>query len=159
MTIVNIYIGDGCVTVDHPPHLSLAKIGPFAEQDLPHGPEYQPMVVELTTSQQVSIEYGPPVDKKGYPTTVQDGSAVWHSSDDTVAQTQIDNTNPLKALVIAGAPGVAEVWLVADADLGGGVTPITSDKTGIQVVAGQATAFGAPNVGVPVEQPTATKRQ
>lgn len=110
--------------------------------------------MQLTSSQKCTIEFGQPVDKKGFPTQVEEGSVVFSIGDDTATVEQ-DATNPLKATVFAvhpaTDPSVATVITVtADADLGDGVTNITGTEP-LLVIAGQAVGFGPATVGTPEE--------
>lgn len=157
LVTVNVYVdGEECTSHKHHRRhrLHLKKIGPFSEQilNVPDRTE-EHVVVELRDTQQVSAEFGAPTDKKGKTTTIQDGSAVWTSDNEDAVTVVPDASNPLKALLVAGNPGAAQVSLSADADLGDGVVTITSDPIGVSVVVGQATAFGAATLGTPEEQP------
>jgi hypothetical protein len=111
--------------------------------------------MNLTDTQQATAEFGQPVDKKGFPASIQDGSAAFSASDDSVTVTQ-DSGNPLKCLVVANHPsdpaGAAIVTLTADADLGDGVKPITGSFA-VLVTSGEATGFGPVTEGPAEEQP------
>jgi hypothetical protein len=138
----------------HAHHWPLQTFGPVSEQRF-SGPvtERIAMLGVLTDSQQVDVIYPNPVDRKGKPAQVQEGSIAWKSTDESVATVVPDTTNPLKATIVAGNAGVCEVFPTADGDLGDGVSPIEGEHVGIQVTAGNATGFGSPTLGTPVEQP------
>jgi hypothetical protein len=110
--------------------------------------------VQLTDTQQATIEFGAPVDKKGFPAKVQDGSVAFTIDDAAQATVTQDPTNPLKALVVAGSPGDTPTMIrvTADADLGDGVTTIEGTEP-YNTTAGSATGFGAATVGTPEDQP------
>lgn len=79
-----------------------------------------------------------PLDAKGNPAQVQAGSAVWSSSDESVATVTPDPANELAATVTPVGPlGVAQIKLECDADLGDGVTTIAF-LGDVNVIAGQA---------------------
>lgn len=105
-------------------------------------------MLQLTDTQQVNVSIQP-VDKKGAPAQVQSVSFV--SSDPNVAAVMQDTTDPNKAVVVAGLPGVCQIQVTADADLGDGVTNI-SGVLDITVVGGQAVALTV-NADAPTEQP------
>ncbi len=155
---VVINIGEGCHHHHRHP-LVLKKIGPFTEQYLPdHHPPHtgEVMNVEMSATQQVHVEYGAPIDKKGNPAKVQ--NVVWASSDESVVTVLVEDPegNPFRALVKSATTlGVSEVTCTADADLGEGVKPISGEPIGFHTIAGEATALGAPTVGTPEEQPDA----
>jgi len=111
------------------------------------------MIAVLTDSQQVDVTYQGPVNRKGKPAPVQDGSVAFKTSDPTVATIVQDAGNPFKGTIVAGNAGVCEVSLTADADLGDGVTTIESEHVAVQVTAGAAVGFGSPTIGTPIEQP------
>jgi hypothetical protein len=110
--------------------------------------------MRLTTTQQATIEFGPPVDRKGRPAKVQEGSIAWNISDAS-ARVEVDPDNPLKATIIGELPndesGGATITISADADLGDGVREITGVEP-LVVVPADAVGFGAPTVGTPTEQ-------
>ena len=106
----------------------------------------------LTDTQQATLTYGDPKDKKGKKASIEAGSLVWKTSDATVATVTALTESPISGLVVAGDPGVCEVWSEADADLGSGVVTIVGEHFGIQVTAGQASAIGSPTFGTPSEQ-------
>ncbi len=110
------------------------------------------MLAVLTDSQKVPVSYGSPVDAKGKKASIQSGSLVWKSSDETVATVTPDTEDPIAGVIVAGNPGVAEIWPEADADLGDGVVTISGERVGVQVTGGPAVGIGAPALGIPVEQ-------
>lgn len=117
----------------------LASIGPAAEETI---------MLNLTDTQQCPISIAP-VDKKGNAAPVQ--TVTFVSSDSAVVVVTPDAVNPLAALVIAKAPGVARITVTADADMGDGVTDI-SGTLDVSVSGGQAVSL-AINVGTVVAQP------
>lgn len=139
----------------HPRRLRLMTLGPVTEQNIvgPVAAGVSNMVVVVKDTQQVDVTYGKPLDKKGKETEVEAGSVAWKSTDETVATVVQDATDPLKALIVAGNPGVCEVFPTADADLGDGVVSLEGEHLGVQVTPGEAVGFGSPVVGSPVEQP------
>lgn len=110
------------------------------------------MLAVLTDSQKVDVTYGSPVDARGKKAGVQPGSVVWRSSDPTVASVTPGTEDPIMGTIVAGNPGVCQVWPEADADLGDGVLTIQGEKIDVQVTGGQAVGFGGPTLGTPVEQ-------
>lgn len=104
----------------------------------------------MTDSQQV-VASVQPVTAKGKPAQVQSGSVEWSSSNPGVITVTEDPSNELSALIVAGAPGIAQVTFSADADLGEGVVPI-SGVADVEVTASAATGFDV-KFGAPTEQP------
>lgn len=95
------------------------------------------------------VEVGSPVDAKGNPAKIQ-GDVVWSVSDETVLRlTPTDNPNVV-TVVAVGPVGAASVTVSGDADLGEGVTTISSTLA-FEIVGGQAIGFTF-NVGSPREQ-------
>jgi len=101
------------------------------------------MNVKLTDTQNTTLTFGTPTDKKGAPAEVQNLEFV--SSDPAVASFVAGEG--FSGFVSAGLPGVCEVYLRADADLGDGVELIESVRVAVQVTAGKAVSFG----GEPVQ--------
>lgn len=134
------------------PKLRLLTVGPVTEQNLP-GPERTElnMTVVLTDTQNTNLTFGSPKDKKGADAEVQTLEFV--SSDPTVATFVQSADGGFKGDVSAGLPGVTEVYLRADADLGDGVEVLESERVVIQVTGGKAVAFGSPVQGEVTEQP------
>jgi hypothetical protein len=110
----------------------------------------------LTDTQQSTLTFGPPLDRKGKPAKIQPGSVVFSIDQPDAATVTQDASNPFSALVVAGNPTVegspATITITADADLGDGVKPITGVEPLI-VTSGEAVGFGNATVGEPVEQP------
>lgn len=113
------------------------------------------MNLELTDSQQGIVGFGTAVDKKHKPTSAQKDSLAAHSSDETVAVVAVLTESPVRISVVAGDPGVCEVWVTGDADQGDGVKEITSEKVSVQVKTGEASGFAPATVdlGEITEQP------
>lgn len=89
-----------------------------------------------------------PVNVKGKPAPVQ--NPVWKSSDESVAVVVVD-ADGLSAVVVAKAPGTAQVSIVADADMSEGVSEITGTLD-VKVVPSQAVGFTI-NTASPTLQP------
>jgi hypothetical protein len=109
-------------------------------------------MLQLVDTQKCALGVGTPVDAKGAPAKVQDGSVVWTSSDPTVVAVTQDAQDQLKAVIVAGLPGTAQVNVSGDADLGDAVKKISAPPLDVTVVAGAAVAFGAISTGTPEEQ-------
>lgn len=101
----------------------------------------------LTDSQKVVLSISP-VDKKGKVARV-DGIPVWMSSDLLVLDV-VAAPDGMSAVATSLDLGHAQVSVMADADLGEGVTLLTGVEE-VDVVAGQAVAL-AISAGVPSEQ-------
>lgn len=108
------------------------------------------MAVTLTSTQFVEGVLQP-VDRKGRPAPVDEGSVEFTSSDPDVFVVEIDPTDHLRVRIIAVDQGVAELRYSADADLGDGVVTIEG-FTAVEVVGSMATGFGI-SFGTPQEQP------
>jgi len=115
--------------------------------------------MQITDTQQFKITFPAPVDKKGFPAKVQDGSVSITVGNDTatVEPNPDDPSNVFSALVKGNRPGaddgseVTAVSISADADLGEGVKTI-SKAVELMVTSGEATGFGEPTVSTPEEQ-------
>ena len=101
----------------------------------------------LTDTQKVILSIQP-VDKKGHAAPV-DGVPVWMSSDETVLMLEV-SADGMSAVALAGDPGHAQVSVMADADLGEGITLLTGIEE-FDVVHGQAVGLSI-SAGVPSEQ-------
>lgn len=110
--------------------------------------------MQLTDIQQATIEFGAPVDKKGFPAKVQDGSVTITIDDPTQATVTQDATNPLKAQVVASAPSdqPTMIRIKGDADLGDGVEVIEGAEP-YNTSSSKAVGFGAPTIGTAEDQP------
>lgn len=110
----------------------------------------------ITDTQQATLTFGLPLDKKGKPAKVQDGSVSFSIESGAGATVTQDPADPFSALVVAGDPTLegspATITISADADLGDGVRTITGVEPLI-VIAGDAVGFGVATVGAPTEQP------
>ena len=108
----------------------------------------------LTDNQKARITFGQPLDRKGFPAKVQDGSVTFSISDDSAVVTQ-DPTDPFSADVVASHPTpdnqAATITISADADLGEGVKTISGAEPLI-VTSGEAAGFGNAAVGPITEQ-------
>jgi hypothetical protein len=107
------------------------------------------MPLLLTDTQKVTLSIQP-VDAKGFAAKV-DGVPVWSVSDPTIGGIAIVDANTgLSAVFTALLPGVCQVNVTADADLGPGVTSI-SGTLDVQVEPGQAVSLSI-TAGAPVAQ-------
>lgn len=104
-------------------------------------------MLQLTDTQKVKVSVTP-IDAKGAPAPVQ--SVTFVSSDETVASVSPDPNDPNGAIVVAGFPGVAQIQVTADADLGDSVANITGTLD-ITVVGGQAVSLTI-TAGTPEQQ-------
>lgn len=82
-----------------------------------------------------------PVDRRGNPAPVQEGSVSISMADTAVATVERDPANELAGWVMTHAVGVTQINYSADADLGEGVTTITGFDA-IEVKPEQAVGFG-----------------
>jgi hypothetical protein len=95
---------------------------------------------------QVQISY---VDAKGNPAAV-DGPVAWASSNDAVLTVEVDAADSTICWVVPATQlAQAQVVATADADLGAGVTQITTTMD-VTIVAGQAVSGTIAPVGAPV---------
>lgn len=116
----------------------------------------------LTTRQHVAFKIEPqkannPDGSPGGPATVEPGSVVVASSDETVITVTLDPANELAGDVMAVAAGgsAARFSVSADADMGAGVVTITGTSEDIDVTADPrdaATSFVI-TLGAPVDKP------
>ena len=109
----------------------------------------------LTDTQQTSITFGQPLDKKGKPAKVQPGSVTFSIDQPDAATVTQDANDPFTATVVAGNPTAdgspATITISADADLGEGVKTITGLEPLI-VTSGEAVGFGNATIGPITEQ-------
>lgn len=109
----------------------------------------------LTDTQQATITFGQPLDRKGKPAKVQPGSVVFSIDNPDAATVTQDPNDPFTASVVAGNPTAdgapATITISADADLGDGVKTITGVEPLI-VTSGEAVGFGNAAVGPITEQ-------
>lgn len=98
------------------------------------------MAISLRDTQFAEVELQV-VDKKGFLTSVDEGSVVFSSSDESVFTVEEDPDNDNKAKIVAVAPGVAQLDYSADADLGDGTKTIEG-FTAVEVLPGDAVGFG-----------------
>jgi hypothetical protein len=125
-------------------------IGAIREQRIPDPPQGVPMMLTLTDTQQCSLSIAV-TDKKGKAASV-DGAPQWSTSDVAVVTVE-PAADGLSAVLKAQSPGTAQIAVVADADLGDGITPL-SGTLDVTVIAGAAVAV-AIGTGTPEEQPEA----
>lgn len=138
------------------PDLRSRRLQVIRIQDIESGLSIEGAIkqMQITDSQQCTIEFGQPIDIKGFPAQVEPGSVRFTVGDDSATIEQ-DATNPFKALVKgvhpAADPLVATViTIAADADLGEGVELITGTEP-LLVTSGRARGFGGPTLG-PIEE-------
>jgi len=111
--------------------------------------------MKCTDTQEFDFEFGKPIDKKGAPASVQDGSVVLSVSDGN--GTIVPNpTNPFAGTFKASKPTTditkpGTVVIQADADLGDGVTNIVGAFP-VEVSGGAAVGFAEPTFGAVREQ-------
>jgi hypothetical protein len=115
--------------------------------------------MQLTDTQKVRVTFGKPVDRKGFPATIQ-GDPVFAASDDAVTLQPVDG-DPYSIDVVANHPSpngddgvtpeAGTLTISGDADLGDGVETITGAEAYI-VTSGQAAGFGPATVGPAEEQ-------
>lgn len=141
----------------HRPHKTwqLDTFGPVSEQHILATETGALMTAELTATQQATITYSNPKDKKGNDAPVEAGSLIWKTSDAAVVSMQPVTESPIVGRIVCGLLGTCEIWPEADADLGTGVKTIVGEKVAVHVIAGQASAIGSPVLGTPEEQPDA----
>lgn len=111
--------------------------------------------MQLRDDQKCRIEFGKPVDKKGQPASVQEGSVSVSITDDS-AHFEPDPDNPFAGTVIADKPTAdptapGAIVITADADMGEGVRNIQGVEPLI-VTGGEAVGFGAASLGTPEDQ-------
>lgn len=94
--------------------------------------------LQLTDNQKVTFAIEP-VSAKGNPAKV-DGAPVWSTSDDTVLTVEASEDGLSAVVKATGKVGSAQVSVLADADLGDGVTQLAG-TIGIDVVAGAAASL------------------
>jgi len=111
--------------------------------------------MQLTDTQEFDFEFGKPLDKKGAPASVQDGSVSLSVSDSN--GTIVPNPdNPFAGTFKADKPTAdptapGTIVIVADADLGDGVENIQG-VIPVVVTGGKAFGFGEPTIGTVREQ-------
>src|SRR6266853_3944648 len=109
----------------------------------------------LTTRQHVTFVIEPE-KADGTPATVETGSVVVASSDETVIKVALDAGNELAGDVMAvAAGGPARFTVTADADMGAGVMTITGTSEDIMVTVDQrdqASTFKS-TLGTPADKP------
>jgi hypothetical protein len=102
----------------------------------------------LTDVQKVGLKVNP-VSKAGNPAPV-DGLPKWSTSDESVLTLSVSEDGLSCEAVTTGKLGTAQVSVVADADLGDGVTEITA-VLDVEVKASAAVNLGL-DVGVPTDR-------
>ena len=109
------------------------------------------MAVSLTSTQFVEGTLQP-VDAKGRPAQVDEGTVEFTSSDPNVFVVEEDPSDQLKVRITAVGEGVAELRYSADADLDDGETVTIEGFTAVEVLPALAVGFGIV-FGAPQEQP------
>lgn len=112
------------------------------------------MAVTLTSTQFVEGTLQP-VDSKGRPAQVDEGTVEFVSSDPNVFIAEEDPNDQLKVKITAISEGVAELRFSADADLDDGETVTIEGFMAVEVVPAMAIGFGI-TFGVPQEQDGST---
>ena len=102
----------------------------------------------LTDVQKVKLKVNP-VSKAGNPATV-DGAPKWSVSDETILTLAVSEDGLGAEVVSTGKLGTAQVSVVADADLGDGVTELTGTLD-VEVKASAAVTLGLA-VGTPEDK-------
>lgn len=115
--------------------------------------------MNLTDTQKTRVTFGKPVDKKGFPTSIQ-GAPGFAASDDAITLTPVDG-DPYSVDVAGNHPSAAgddgvtpvagSLTISGDADLGDGVETITGVEPYV-VSAGKAAGFGSATVAPATEQ-------
>ncbi len=127
--------------------------GPVTLQGSNNGPAERPRFMLLLKDDQKCRLSVSPVDKKGKPAKVE-GAPAWSSSDETVA-TVVPAADGMSADVVAGNPGICQINVSADADLGEGVKTI-SGTLDVTIEAGEAVGL-AISTGTPEPQEPVTE--
>lgn len=109
----------------------------------------QTTMFQLKDDQQVKVKISA-VDKKGQPATFEKGSVKFTSSDENVATVVPNPDDETEVTVVAGLPGVANITVEADSDLGEGVKTLNG-ASGVEVISGDAASFSFA-VGTPEAQ-------
>lgn len=91
-----------------------------------------------------------PTNRLGGPAKVESGSVEFSSSDPSIATVEESVDDETKFRVVAHSPGVCQIDISADADLGEGVETI-SGFVGVEVLPEKATGFGV-TFGTPQDQ-------
>lgn len=107
------------------------------------------MAVSLSEVQFVEGQVSP-VNRLGGPAKVEAGTVEYLSSDPSVASVEEDPSDETKFKIVAHAPGVCQVDISADADLGEGVSTV-SGFVAVEVLPEAATGFGV-TFGAPQDQ-------
>lgn len=107
------------------------------------------MAFKLTATQQVDASFTV-TDKKGNPAPV-DGIPTWSTDNSDLLSLTPSADGKSCTIVAVGPLGTANVFVNADADMGGGTKPIIG-RGEITVDAGEATVVNL-NFGTPSEQP------
>lgn len=97
-------------------------------------------MISITSTQEQDLQIMT-TDRLGHPAPVEEGSVVFTSSNEEVFTVIQDPDDQTKALVKAIGPGVAQLDVKADADLGEGVVEITG-FTGVEILPAMAAGFG-----------------
>lgn len=105
------------------------------------------MAITLTDTQEVSVSVHP-VDARGFDAPVE-GVPTWEVGDLTIVNL-VEAPDGLSGEIEAIRPGVTQLTITTDADLGEGVVPVMGILD-ITVVAGQAVSLRI-DTGVPTEQ-------
>jgi hypothetical protein len=110
------------------------------------------MALSMTATQKVAGALKP-IDKKGNPAPVDEGSVSVTSSNEDVFVVERDSEDEKKFTLVAVGPGVAQLDYSADADLDDEGIKTISGFAAIEVLPAQAVGFGI-EFAAPVEQET-----
>ena len=104
--------------------------------------------LKATQKQKFQVQF---VDAKGNAAQVQQGTLLIDVADATVAALVRDPDDETKFELMGGTPGVTQINVAADADLGEGVVPVNG-FVGVEVRPGDAVGVGIVATGDAEEQ-------
>lgn len=99
------------------------------------------MALELKPGQFIDVEISP-VDRKGSPAVIEEGSVVFSSTNESVFTIQEDPTNELKARIVSVGVGVATLSYSFDADLDDDEVRTIEGFSAVEVTPEEAQAVG-----------------
>jgi hypothetical protein len=99
------------------------------------------MALELKPGQFIDVEISP-VDRKGSPAVIEEGSVVFSSTNESVFTIQEDPTNELKARIVSVGVGVATLSYSFDADLDDNEVRTIEGFSAVEVTPEEAQAVG-----------------
>lgn len=98
-----------------------------------------PLNIAITNEEKILVSLAP-TTAAGNPAAL-DGLAVWSSDNTDVATVEV-SADGLSAYVISGTPGMANITVVADADLDEGEVRELSDVIAVNITAAEAAGLG-----------------